>query len=245
MNYEKLSSEEKEAILKNRFDKYSYDFANNKLFESGYNAVFDILDGLSKGTLKEKFPSYEVGHGVVFGMNEDSVYREVLAEISLLYNIGCPDLLTQYFPYDEVRELVSIYESSINVDFLQFRIVSYNNTMETVNSILNYLNNHDDSTLSPNIKSELEVMNPFMIRAAIITYNVAANYLEEAMWKIDEKYGPGTFMNLLAQYDMDDDVKIFPDAMLQTYISMLDDGHVHMFLHGDMAQKETMKNKEI
>ena len=240
LNYNQLSSEEKQSMINERYNKYSYDFANNKMFDNGYNAVFDILDGLSKGTLQKKFPTYEVGHGVLFNKDEDSIYKEVLAEISLLYNIGCPDLLAQYFPYEEVKELISVYEQSINVDFLQFRIVSYKNTRDSVNSILYYLQNHDVSSLSPNIRSEIENMNPFMIQAAIVSYKVAANYLEEAMWDIDEKYGNGSFMNLLIQYDMDDDVSIFPDPMLRTYISMLDDGHVHMFVYGNMAEEEEM-----
>ena len=194
-------------LLEIEWDRYCKNMTYGHLFQNGYNAIADIFDAIFKGKFSNAHVLLGSGHGMQF-QNEKSCCEEVMSEIALLYNNGNIDLLLQYFPHEDIKELIQIYEESVGMnskreEFLQDK----ESIMQRVNTSL------DDSSFSQ------------------FTYEIAAYYLEQAMKKIGEK----EFIDLLIEYQMTGNLDLFPDEEIKKYISLLDDGHISMFLQGNLT----------
>ena len=212
-----------DELLEERYSQYTYEFANTKLYQSGYNSMFDIFDAIHKGEFSNAFPDYKVGHKDSFS-RDDICCNEIMAEISILYNYGNIDMLVEYLPYEEVKKLIHIYEKTIHID--QFRdslLADYKETMkDEVDYHIHYIDHLRENDL-----------------AALTSYEVAGHYLEQAM----KEYGEKEFVDLLIEYQMTGNLDLFQDEKIRKYISLLDDSHISMFLQGNLTEEESPKNK--
>lgn len=208
-------------LLEERFSQYAYEFANAKMYQNGYNSMFDIFDAIHKGGFSTAFPDYKVGHKDSF-TSDDICCNEILAEISYLYNSGNIDMLIQYLPYEEVKSLIRIYENTVKMDFSRDYYVKHHQ-----DSIKDLIDQNLLSIDSSNIND----------LASFTSYEVAGHYLEQAM----KEYGEKEFIDLLIEYQMTGNLSLFHDEKIRRYISLLDDSHISMFLQGNLTGRDDLK----
>ena len=226
-------------------DKYSTEgytdkiekLVNGKLFENGYNAVFDIFDGLTRGTLQERMNYKRAGHGKLF-LNDRVACGEILAEISVLYNLGNLDLLLAYFPSKTVQELVNLYEESFQLNQMKNLFLRKTQVIPTITDL--FIEEYRKGDLSQT-KMIFGRMPLERIITILTSYEISSYYLEGKSNDLNYKLNCGSLINQLVDYELSRDISLFQDENLKTYISLLDGSQISMFLQGNIAEPEEKK----
>lgn len=69
--------------------------------------IYDIYDGIAKGRLHDKYYTY--GHGRDYYSSEESRLIEFIANIGILYNNNCKDVLVFEFGEELSKDLIDLY----------------------------------------------------------------------------------------------------------------------------------------
>ena len=124
-----------------------YEFASNEMYNNGYAAVSDIIHALFfKDTSFVNDISFAHPSDYLEENNSFMVYKEIIADISDLYNTGHLDMLLKYLPEGYVNDFVNTYEDMTGIVALKRNIDYYSNYQinkygeaNFINSLLAYL----------------------------------------------------------------------------------------------------------
>ena len=235
--YKYLSSKAKAQVWNDYVNQQRTTFLNN----SGYSAVSDILDAVTNGDL---YNSGYTGHGdQYYNSYSDAEYKEVLANISDLYNNGNVDLLYKYLPEQVCNNLIYSYEQMIGVEAMSYKISQMSGFQRNkygdtnyVDSVIDYLNNGDPCvfTRDGGFRDFMTNLSKETLTAYVTSFTCCGEYFNSAQTKIDSKYGSGSFKQFLNDYYNSGDISAIPDQSVQDYVKMVSRDKIRMYLDGTL-----------
>ena len=234
-DFDRWPTSKQQRMIADAYDKYRKSFVDTAMRDSGFSAVSDIFDALSGGYLHSNEGMF--GHGTEYYKNTDLVYKEILANLSDLYNRGKLDLLTKYLPNSDVMAMVGLFEEILGVQNLKTSIdnavqngsVSYN----IQSAILEYLKTHDSSTLSGNeeLKRLIVTCSDSMLKQYLTSYAVMNDFMLNSQKIHDSKYGDGSFKAGLENYLKTGNLNsITREGHVREYIQMLSKEQISLII---------------
>lgn len=237
--WKRLGDDQRSKMILSEYKNIIRRATSSDMKSNGYAAVSDIFDALTDGKLYQ----YGVfGHGEDYYVNDIAKYKEVLANISDLYNTNNLPVLEKYVPKYVVNDLVKSYESVIEVDVLMKGVTDLKMIHEAKYgmdnfdiSVFDYLlhKNPQILTRTGNVRSTVVNMSDYSLKKYVMMPSVRNNILTEFGRIVDNNNGRGYFNNCLIAYLNGNNSSIFTrDFNIRAYIEMLDKEDIIAFLNG-------------
>ncbi len=207
-NWDQLSSNDQAQIIRDAVEGIISDRISSNMRDSGYAAISDIFDAISEGKIKDSMNGL-YGHGGQYYSDVSSQYKEVLANISDLYNGEHMDMLDRYFP-EEVRILLTdSYEKLIDVNALKMKFLNFQFSQDAKYgkgnfdlSLIDYIvnNNPNALTRTDNIRGLVTSMPVSSVQKYLTLPENSNRILTEMQGIVDQTRGDGYFLKSIQEY---------------------------------------------
>ena len=235
--YKYLSESAKTQVWNDYVEQQKITFLDG----AGYGAVSDILDAVTDGEL---FNSGYTGHGdAYYNSYSDAAYKEVLANISDLYNSGNTDILYKYLPKTVCDNLIYSYEQMIGVEAISYRINQMSSNQRNkygstnyIDSVIDYLNNGNPNvfTRDGNFRNFMTGLPRETLVAYVTSFTCRGEYFNNSKIRIDSQYGKGSFNSFLTDYYNTGDISVIPDKSVQDFVKYLTRDKIKLYLDGKL-----------